>query len=81
MRPILLTPDSVNHIAPSGPATISPGALGPLGSKGSANSVMRPVVVMRPILLASVSANHSAPSGPSAIPEGPLPVGPNASRD
>src|ERR1043166_5232515 len=54
-------PDSsVNHSAPSAPATISTGAE---DACGMTNSVMRPFGSMRPIWLATVSVNHMLPPG------------------
>ncbi len=56
---------SVNHMAPSGPAVMFPGA-----SARRWELVTTPVVVMRPIATAPVLVNHIAPSGPAAIPSG-----------
>ncbi len=61
-RPILLT--SVNHTAPSGPATMPWHVQ---SAVGTVNSVMLPVVVIRPILLPLASVNHTAPSGPAVM--------------
>jgi hypothetical protein len=73
MRPILLPPPSVNHSAPSGPATMLSGKL---FAVGIVNSVTTPAVVIRPILLPLASVNQSAPSGPAAMASGrPLAVG------
>jgi hypothetical protein len=69
MRPILLPAPSVNHSAPSGPATMLSGKL--LGV-GIVNSVITPATVIRPILLVPVSVNHRAPSGPTATLSGEL---------
>ena len=68
-RPTLggLAPNSVNHRFPSGPAVISPGALGTVGIW---YSVMAPSVVMRPILCPFSSVNQIAPSEPTVIPAG-----------
>lgn len=65
IRPIWLA-ESVNHMAPSGPAAMSPGAL----PVGMGNSVMSPAMVIRPIWLAMDSVNHMALSGPAAMPAG-----------
>src|SRR5215470_9137693 len=66
IRPILLPNSSVNHSAPSGPATIrlgnAPGASG--------YSVNAPARVIRPTFEADRSTNHSAPSLPRARPSG-----------
>src|SRR6516162_2605091 len=66
IRPILLPNSSVNHSAPSGPATIR------LGDAPGAReySVNAPPRVIRPTFEADRSTNHSAPSGPSARPSG-----------
>ena len=71
IRPIFggLAANSVNHSAPSGPAVISSG---PLGFVGSGYSVIVPPVVIRPILWPFSSVNHRAPSGPTVIPAGRL---------
>src|SRR5262245_18835715 len=55
--PILFTPvpDSVNQMLPSGPATMSVGALLPVGML---YSVMMPVGVMRAMLLPVFSTNQ-----------------------
>jgi hypothetical protein len=62
MRPILFCDGSVNHNAPSGPATIPlepvPEAIG--------YRVIVPEVVIRPTL-EMLSENHKEPSGPAAI--------------
>src|ERR1700689_903987 len=65
IRPIVLLAGSVNHIAPSGPATTSdPSA----GKPETGKLVTLPAVVIRPIPPASV--NHRAPSGPAATAPG-----------
>src|SRR5262245_18376790 len=58
---------SVNHMLPSGPATMSNGN----APAASANSLTAPPVVMRPMRLENDSVNHSAPSGPAAMRFGP----------
>src|SRR5258708_18764590 len=63
MRPILLTSDSVNHSAPSGPVKMPTGKL----PDGVLNLLITPSVVMRPIF-PKLSVNHSAPSGPEVMP-------------
>src|ERR1017187_9046748 len=69
IRPILLTPFSVNHNAPSGPNAIPKGSLPAVGVE---YSVSPPEVVIRPILLPICSVNHNAPSGPDAMDTAPL---------
>ena len=69
MRPILLPAPSVNHSAPSGPATMLSGKL---FAVGIVNSVITPATVICPILLVPVSVNHRAPSGPAATLSGEL---------
>src|ERR1022692_3974485 len=64
MRPILLPWNSVNHRAPSGPASITMGTAAGVGTR---YSVIAPPRVMRPILLPACSVNQRAPSGPTAI--------------
>src|SRR5215469_5108229 len=66
IRPILLPNSSVNHSAPSGPATIRLGN----APRASGYSVNAPSRVIRPTFEADRSTNHSAPSGPSAKPSG-----------
>src|SRR5215831_6174017 len=58
---------SVNHSAPSAPATISVGAE---PDCGTTNSVIVPCGSMRPIWLAAASANHILLSGPRVMPSG-----------
>src|SRR3989304_1321299 len=76
MRPILFPAASVNHNAPSGPATMHWGKLVPMGPMGLVvgigYSVMAPPVVIRPILFPIASTNHSALSGPAVLPMGTL---------
>src|SRR3712207_108270 len=72
IRPILLPAVSVNHMAPSGPATMVSGRL---SGVGTAYQLRAPAVVMRPMLLLSRAVNHSAPSGPLAMPYGEVPAG------
>src|SRR5262245_23305496 len=61
-------PDSsVNHSAPSAPATMSTGAE---KACGTTNSAMLPFGSMLPIWLAAASVNHILPSGPRVIPAG-----------
>src|SRR6266545_3102430 len=72
MRPIRLTPSppSVNHMAPSGPATMSRGWA---DSVGVGNSVTAPVVTSRramPLAENADSVIQSAPSEPNTIPSG-----------
>ena len=65
IRPIPLLRDWVNHMAPSGPATIEIG-LRPAHGKVL---VTWPLVVIRPIEpLGTLLQNHMAPSGPAAMP-------------
>src|SRR4051812_40859548 len=71
MRAILPLPSlsaSVNHMLPSGPATM------PLvpATPGWENSVTRPLGVMRATLPKNDSANHRLPSGPAAMSFGGL---------
>src|ERR1700730_5989839 len=61
IRPILLAPNSVNHSAPSGPATIPKGWL---DGDGRAKDETKPAVVIRPIAFPLFLVNHRAPSGP-----------------
>src|SRR5688572_18223183 len=71
MRPMAPWPAfSVNHRLPSGPVTMSFGAL--LPDSPLENSVISPVVVIRPILPAAASVNQSAPSGPFVMELGSL---------
>src|SRR5579862_9063426 len=67
MRPIELSPVSVNQIAPSGPAVMPSGksAPAPIG-----NVLAVPAVVMRPTALADDSVNHNALSGPEVMSSG-----------
>src|ERR1039458_9037805 len=69
MRPILLPWNSVNHRAPSGPASITMGTAAGVGTR---YSVIAPPRVMRPILLPACSVNQRAPSGPTVILPGRL---------
>src|SRR5205807_2721605 len=66
--PILLTRNSANQSAPSGPAVIPWPPLVP----GIGNSVKRPSVVSRPIL--SYCVYQSAPSGPAVMSWGTAPT-------
>jgi hypothetical protein len=66
MRPILLPLFSVNHIAPSGPPVMAPGAARTVGIE-NLRSALR--IVMRSIVLVISSLNYIAPSGPAAMPE------------
>src|SRR5205823_12043594 len=68
-RPILFTADSVNHIAPSGPAVMPKDWL---LAVGIGNSVIVPPCVMRAILFASTSTNQTLPSGPAVMLKSPL---------
>jgi hypothetical protein len=75
-RPMLLA-NSVNHMAPSGPAAI-PNGMAP--NVGTGNSVMTPEVVIRPIWSPAPSVNHELPSGPAVIPMTSSPVVGNSVR-
>src|SRR4051812_7872207 len=68
MRPSRLAPDSANHSAPSGPATIP---FGELLAVAIGKSLAMPAGVIRPILLALPSENQSVPSGPATMSNGP----------
>src|SRR5579862_3528619 len=75
MRPSLLLAYSVNHNAPSGPATIP---IGWLTCVGIAHSLMVPSVRILPMRLPLSSVNHNALSGPATIAYGALPALGNA---
>ena len=62
--PILLTNDSANHNAPSGPVVMP---YGWLEAVGMGYSFVSPEVVIRPISLLFQSVNHKAPSGPAVM--------------
>ena len=72
MRPILETPQSVNHSAPSGPTVMPTGEPAPVGyappELGSGYAAMRaPLVLMQPIWRLSYSVNQRLPSGPAVM--------------
>src|SRR5215831_8151189 len=64
IRATSLTPGSVNHMLPSGPAAMAQGR--PLVW----NSVTSPWVVIRATLFPTNSVNHRLPSGPTAMYSG-----------
>ncbi len=74
IRPIDATapaPDSANHIAPSGPATIPIGRL----VSGRTSSVIVPAIVIRPTFdvpaePSPFTVNQRFPSGPAAMSSG-----------
>src|ERR1700730_12397682 len=73
IRPMRLTPDSVNHRLPSDPAAIPLGlAPAPAGSANSESA--NDDVLSRPIFPVPSSVNHKAPSGPAVSAHGALPV-------
>ena len=66
---ILPAESSLNHMRLSGPATIEPGWLPPVGM---VYCVIAPLVVIAPMPCAdpAFSVNHMRPSGPEAMPPG-----------
>jgi len=57
---------SVNHIAPSGPATM-PVEYDRAPICGVGSNLLVPLVVIRPIAYWKLRAYHNAPSGPGAM--------------
>src|ERR1700730_9448172 len=73
IRPMKVSPDSVNQTLPSGPDVIANGFLPvePSALFGRGNSVTTPDGVIRPIWSTFPSVNQRLPSGPVVMPPNP----------